>query len=540
MVDPRLFRYSRSSRGFISLSVLNALTLTVLTIAQALIIARLIVEAFQAKTPLKDLHFLIALLVLVFTIRAIMIFFSEHIVRKVSATIRRDLRFQLFNKGLSHGAEINLRFGYGKLALLSTRGLNQLEPYFNRFIPQLFIAVIVPIVVGISIALHDLLSGIIIILTIPLIPLFGILIGRYTESAMMKKWRTMGVLSNYVIDLFNGLLTLKVFNRSHKQEDQIKIVGDRYRIETMKVLKISFITSLVLEIIATLSVALLAVAIGLRLVNGSLSLFTGLVVLLLAPEVYWPIRQVSTQFHASAEGVQASQEIFDVLEMPTVDSSTLSTEVNGISWTNLMVKYDDRVKQDIAAGSLKQGSLTVLSGPSGSGKTTLLNVLLGVLSPHTGHVSLYSSEGEVHLTQSLRDSWLQQVAWVSQDPQFPSGRIDETLRQINPHMKADDTLSLIRRLGLSESILTVELGDNNTGISLGQLRRLAILRAVLSNRQIVMLDEPTASLDDESERAVFDLLEDLAHGGKFVFVVTHSPELIARADHVISTGIGVK
>lgn len=539
-IDPRLFRYARSSRGFIALAVLNAIFLTCLSIAQAVLIARLVIAAFQYRTPLERLHSDLIILILIFFARSFLSYFSDQIVRKTSNNIRFSLRKQIFSQGIQHGAEINLKYGYGKLSLLATRGLQQLEPYFNKFIPQFFIALIIPIILGITIALHDLLSGVIIILTIPLIPLFGILIGRYTEAAMMKKWRTMGVLSAYVVDLFNGLLTLKTFNRSKRQVEQIEIVGTRYRTETMKVLRISFVTSLVLEIIATLSVALLAVAIGLRLVDGSISLYTGLVVLLLAPEVYWPIRQVSTQFHASAEGVQASHEIFDILDIPTPENLTLREPITGLSWSEILVNYGDRNQIKIPAGRLDKGTLTVLIGPSGSGKTTLLNILLGVVSPDIGRVSLHSATHNEVLTHSHRDNWYQQVAWVSQDPQFPAGKIIDSLRQINQSIKDSELFPLMKALGLSDELLSYSLGDNNSGVSLGQLRRLAILRALISGRPILILDEPTASLDSESEEAVFKLLRESTKNGTLVFVSSHSPEIIPHADNVISMAIGVR
>lgn len=534
--DPRLFRFSRSSRGFISLSILAALTLTFLTILQAMTIADLVVRAFQKREAVETLKTSILLLIFIFTARALLAIASDLINRRISARIRAELRSLLFTQSINKGAEINAQFGAGKLSLVATRGITQLEPYFNRFIPQLFIALFVPLFVGITIALNDFLSGVIILFTIPLIPLFGILIGKYTESAMMKKWRTMGLLSNFIVDLFNGLLTLKVFNRSQKQEEKIHIVGERYRVETMKVLRISFLSSLALELIATLSVALLAVSIGLRLVNGSISLNVGLIVLLLAPEVYWPIRQVSALFHASAEGVTAASEIFDILDLNVnlpQGSITPPPNIKALAWTDIEIEYPNRITQRISAHEIRSGELTVIAGPSGSGKTTLINTLLSLVTPSTGVITLHHENGHFNLQEINREQWLRSIAWVSQDPQFPPGLISQSLREIAEDNKQEIVAEALRITGLHDSILEKSLTDNNNGISLGQLRRLAIVRALISQRSIIVMDEPTASLDQESELSIAKHLQDFAHKGNIVLVVSHSPELISLADHVI-------
>jgi ATP-binding cassette subfamily C protein CydCD len=534
--DPRLFRFSRSSRGFISLSILAALTLTFLTILQAMTIADLVVRAFQKREAVETLKTSILLLIFIFTARALLAIASDLINRRISARIRAELRSLLFTQSINKGAEINAQFGAGKLSLVATRGITQLEPYFNRFIPQLFIALFVPLFVGITIALNDFLSGVIILFTIPLIPLFGILIGKYTESAMMKKWRTMGLLSNFIVDLFNGLLTLKVFNRSQKQEEKIHVVGERYRAETMKVLRISFLSSLALELIATLSVALLAVSIGLRLVNGSISLNVGLIVLLLAPEVYWPIRQVSALFHASAEGVTAASEIFDILDLNVnlpQGSITPPPNIKALAWTDIEIEYPNRITQRISAHEIRSGELTVIAGPSGSGKTTLINTLLSLVTPLTGVITLHHENGHFNLQDINREQWLRSIAWVSQDPQFPPGLISQSLREIAEDNKQEIVAEALRITGLHDSILEKTLTDNNNGISLGQLRRLAIVRALISQRSIIVLDEPTASLDQESEISIAKHLQDFAHKGNIVLAVSHSPELISLADHVI-------
>jgi len=542
LLDPRLFRYSRSSRGFIALVVALALLTTLLTIAQAFTITNVVVGAFQKEKSWVDLIPQIKILILIFLIRAGISFFGDVLTRKIGAKIRVDLRSQLFNQALLQGTELNLKFGYGKLSLIATRGIAALEPYFNKFIPQLFIALTVPLIVGITITLRDFSSGLIILGTIPLIPIFGILIGRYTSEAMAKKWRTMGILSSYVVDLFAGLLTLKVYGRSKHQAEKIEKVGSRYRIETMKVLKISFLSSLVLELIATLSVALIAVWIGLRLVSGNISLSSGLLVLLLAPEVYWPIRQVSAQFHTSAEGLESSREIFEVLEMQPQSKGHRNAlnRLREIRWDSLIIEYPNREPILIPRGSAKSGEITLLVGESGSGKTSLINTLMGLIVPTKGKVWINNINSAYPLHEFDNDFWLSQISWVSQSPHFPQGTIAEIFNQLKPGISKNELAEILSRVGLQLGDLpngiNSLIGDNQTGISVGQLRRLAVARTLVTDRPIVFMDEPTASLDEAAEVNISEILLDLAKSGKLVMAVSHRDALISYAQNILHFG----
>ena len=300
-IDPRLLRYSRSSRGFLFVTVVLAVLSAVATIAQAYLLAFLVTRFFQSRNSFTENKTAIIFLFLIFIARALIAFTVERTSASASSKMRSELRIQVMVKTLDSGAKDVQELGSAGLTILITKGINDLDAYFSKFLPQLFIASIVPIAVGITIATQDWQSGSIVLFTIPLIPVFGILIGRFTASATEKKWQTLGILSTYFLDLLSGLTTLKVYGRHKIQSEKLKKVGDDYRRETMGVLRISFLSSLALELVATLSVALLAVSIGLRLVNGSIALQTGLFILIIAPEVYWPIRQVAGYFHAAAD-----------------------------------------------------------------------------------------------------------------------------------------------------------------------------------------------------------------------------------------------
>lgn len=525
-IDPRLFRRSRSSRGLIILAVISALFITLFTLVQSYLLANLITSAFLEDKRLTELTSLLYFLIGIMTARVLVNYFGERATNQISHRIRIELRSELFEKILQNGSLLNLRYGPGRISLITTKAIANLEPYFTRFVPQLFIASLVPFVVGITIAYLDFVSGLIVLLTVPLIPFFGALIGKFTSEAMAKRWRTMGILSGYLLDLLSGLTTLKLYGRAKVQEDHIAEIGDRYRKETMRVLRISFLTSLALELIATLSVALIAVTIGLRLVNGDFELWRGLMILILAPEVYWPIRNLSAQFHASADGMESAKEIFEILEIQDITDSGTSypKKVSKISWDSLTVDYSQRKEIAIPSGAAVAGEITALTGPSGSGKSTLLNLLLRIMEPSSGKIKI----DNLPLAQISRRDWLSKIAWVPQEPKFPRCDIRTLFRMSTSGLSDSEILKVLSDIGLANLKL-----EDSLALSVGQLRRLALGRALVRNSEILMMDEPSASLDEESEAKIVEVLKAAASTGKVVIIVTHREALLSIADSKI-------
>ena len=530
-LDLRLFLISRSSRGLILIAVISSIFITVTTIAQAFLLAELITGAFQRDLKFSGLQTTITLLMMVFAARAMFTYVGERFTNQISHNIKVDLRRALFDKILTNGAELNVRFGPGRISLISTKAITNLEPYFTRFVPQIFIAASVPLFVGSTIAYLDLTSGLIVLFTVPLIPLFGVLIGKYTSAAMRKRWRTLGILSGYVLDLLSGLTTLKLFGRDQAQGKKIEEVGNRYRVETMRVLKISFLTSLALEIIATLSVALIAVAIGVRLVDGEFELWRGLVILILAPEVYWPIRNLSAQFHASADGVQSAQEIFEIIDFATPEHTgrTKLGEIKKLSWSNLQVNYPGRESLSLIDGEFQSGKFNLIIGPSGTGKTTLVNIFMGLLQPDMGDIHITDSKGIHNLDYIDIDSWLRNISWVPQDPHFPSGSIQLFFQLSSPEATNPEINKVLKHVGLKGVAL-----DQPVNLSVGQKRRLAIARALLHPHQVLIMDEPSASLDPESEALIIEILRAQAEAGKLIIAISHRTDFVAHADNILS------
>jgi ATP-binding cassette subfamily C protein CydCD len=455
--------------------------------------------------------------------------------------MRNELRGEVMRKSLANGGSDTQRLGTAGLAVLVTKGINNLDGYFAKFLPQLFIAAVVPIAVGITIALNDWKSGGIIFLTLPLIPIFGILIGKFTASATEKKWKTLGLLGGYFLDLLSGLTTLKVYGREKLQGQKLREVGEKYRKETMQVLRISFLTSLALELVATLSVALLAVTIGLRLVNGSMPLRTGLFVLVLAPEVYWPIRQVSAYFHSATDGIAAFEQLFSILEKDKTSGIISISSFSKITWSDLAISYSDRNKVSIPAGEITPADITALIGPSGSGKSTLASILLGFTSPSEGEVRVLTPEGSFNLNQLDMRAWRSLVSWQPQEPKFPIGTVTEILRHAKPSATEDELIEALSEVDLNINDLPdglhTSLGTIHQKLSIGQMRKIALARALLKDSSLVILDEPTASVDDISEQTIANLLQKRASSGTSILLISHRELLIDSSMKVIQFGV---
>lgn len=533
-LDPRLLRYSRSSRGFFVASLLISIGIAFTTVLQAFLISSEVVAIFQNHHNPQLLDKKLVQLIFVFCIRAFLNYLSERISVLASTHIRSEIRTSLLKKSLGNNSSVSNEFGPAQLSILATTGVNSLDSYFSKFLPQLFIAAVVPLFVGVIIAITDLRSGFIVLFTLPLIPLFGILIGRFTAAEISKKWQTMGILSGYFMDLLNGLTTLKVYGREKKQEERILSVGDSYRKQTIKVLRISFLSSLALELIATLSVALIAVSIGLRLVNGSLSLLTGLFVLILAPEVYWPVRQVATFFHSAVDGLEVFEKVYSILGAKVNDGEITVKRIDAITWGELAISYPNRTNINIPAGQLRKGEVHAVNGISGSGKSSLVNAILGFTTPDSGEILVSTDQGTYPLTELDLASYRQHVAWMPQEPKFPLGTIKQILLHAKPGASNSDIEKVLQDADLNyenlpDGISTI-LGTVNQPLSTGQLRKIALARAILKNAQVLIVDEPTASIDDVSEKLINELLHREAQSGKLVLLVSHRPLLTISAD----------
>ncbi|WP_454317774.1 thiol reductant ABC exporter subunit CydD [Streptomyces phaeoluteigriseus] len=535
-IDPRLLRYARATRLFLMAVVGLGAVGAVLVIAQAMLIAEVVVGAFEQGRPIAELRTPLLLLVAVAIGRALVAWLTELSAHRASAAVKSELRGRLLERAARLGPGWLSGQRTGSLIALGTRGVDALDDYFSRYLPQLGLAVVVPVAVLARIVTEDWVSAAIIVGTLPLIPVFMVLIGWATQARMDRQWRLLSRLSGHFLDVVAGLPTLKVFGRAKAQAESIRRITSEYRQATMRTLRIAFISSFALELLATLSVALVAVTIGMRLVHGEMDLYTGLVILVLAPEAYLPLRQVGAQFHAAAEGLAAAEEIFEVLETPLPVSGTGVVPRGGVAFESVTVRYPGRSAEAVSDVSftVAAGETVALVGPSGAGKSTLLNALLGFVRPAEGRVSI----GGADLTDIDLEQWRSQVAWVPQHPHLYAGTIAENVRLARPD--ADDD-AVRRALGDAGALEFVDalpagagtvLGEDGAGLSAGQRQRLALARAFLADRPVLLLDEPTAALDGETEAEVVTAVRRLA-AGRTVLLVVHRPALLAMADRVV-------
>lgn len=539
-LDPRLLRYARVTRRFLIASVVIGTAIAALAVVQAFTLAHIITEVFQGGAGLAAVIGSVWVLVAVVGARVVLAFLSELSANASAATAKSQLRLALVDKVMRLGPVWAASRGQGQLANLSTRGIDALDAYFARYLPMLVLAVTVPIVGGIAVLTQDLTAFIIIVLTLPLIPVFMILVGLYTQSRVDRQWRTLGVLSGHFLDIVAGLPTLAVFGRAKAQAANIQRVGDAYRVSTLKVLRVSFLSSLVLELLASLSVAIIAVSIGLRLVGGNFSLEAGLAVLILAPEIYLPLRLVGANFHAAAEGLGAAEQVFDVLETPEPDSGTRTDvpdlAVSPLKLEGVGVTYPDRSEPALAGLdiTIEPGLITALVGPSGCGKSTILNVLMRFVQPEAGSVAVSGQS----MFEFDSDAWRSHIAYVPQRPHLLSltladnvrlGRPDATDAEVWHALEAAGAAQFVR--DLPEGILT-PLGEGGRSLSVGQQRRIALARALLREAELLLLDEPTAALDEATEADILRAVREHATQ-RTVVMVAHRESLLEIADRVI-------
>ncbi|MFE7597213.1 thiol reductant ABC exporter subunit CydD [Streptomyces sp. NPDC057494] len=540
-IDPRLLRYARATRLFLIAVVALGLVGAALVIAQAMLIAEIVVGAFQKAESVADLTTPLLLLAGVAVARGLVSWLTELAAHRASAAVKSELRGRLLGRAAALGPGWLSGQKAGSLIALATRGVDALDDYFARYLPQLGLAVVVPVAVLARIVTEDWVSAAIIVVTLPLIPVFMILIGWYTQARMDRQWKLLSRLSGHFLDVVAGLPTLKIFGRAKAQAESIRAITSEYRQATMRTLRIAFISSFALELLATLSVALVAVTIGMRLVHGELDLYTGLVILILAPEAYLPLRQVGAQYHAAAEGLAAAEEIFEVLEEPVRDGGTTAVPASvRLELDGVTVRHAGRAEPSLDAATLtvEPGETVALVGPSGVGKSTLLDVVLGFAVPDEGGSVRV---GGADLATLDLEEWRSRIAWVPQRPYLFAGTVAENVRLARPDATDEAVRNALRDAGadgfvggLPQELDTV-LGEDGAGLSAGQRQRLALARAFLADRPLLLLDEPTAALDGETEAGIVEAVRRLA-AGRTVLLVVHRPALLAVADRVVALG----
>ncbi|WP_406023610.1 thiol reductant ABC exporter subunit CydD [Nocardioides sp. NBC_00850] len=537
--DPRLRAQLSVARRPLAVVVAAGVLGAVLLIAQTYAVTGLLISAIRDTGSVSGWALAV---VAVFAGRAVFGVVSDVAGARAAGVVGADLRRRVVGAILRGRSESS-----GSLSALATRGVSAAEPYLTRYVPALVLACVLPVMVLAVIVWTDPLSGLIVGLTLPLIPIFGVLVGLATRDQAASQWRAMSALAGHFLDVMKGLPTLVAFGRATAQSRVIATITDRYRRRTLETLKIAFASSAVLELVATISVALVAVIIGVRLAAGSVDLQTALVVLLLAPEAYWPLRRVGTEFHAAAEGTATLEATADLSarDVTSVGRDVTDCQLDrrerrlGMSLAEVGLTYPGRERPALApvSATVPARGITAIVGPSGCGKSTLLATIAGLHETYAGTVEL---DG---LTPAAGDEWRRRFAYLPQRPVFVSGTIADNLRLGSPEATESDLWRVLKRVALADRIadlpggLGADLAEDGRSLSAGERARLALARVVLSDRSWVLLDEPTAHLDPDTERIIADTVTDLARD-RAVVLVAHRDALIDIADQVISLSAG--
>jgi ATP-binding cassette subfamily C protein CydD len=537
-LDPRLVRTVAPVRRHLAVTVLCAAATTGLVLAQAGLLAQTVAGAGAVPVWAG-----VAGVAAVAVARALLAHGAEVAALRSAATVQSDLRRRLVrHAAAAPGADA------GEIVTLATRGLDALEDYVARFLPQLVLAVVVPVAVLVVVARADWVSAVVIGTTLPLIPLFMALVGWHTQARTRRQWALLERLGGHFLDVVQGLPTLALFRRSAAVADQVRRVTGEHRDATLRTLRVAFLSAFVLELLATLAVALVAVQVGLRLLYGQLDLATALLVLVLAPEAYLPLREVGARFHASTEGVAAVERVFAVLDRPlprtggTVPAAPRRIRVDDLTltWPGRTVPAFAHLSLDLAAGRT-----TLLTGPSGAGKSSLLALLLRFADPTSGRIEVDGTDGRsADLADLDAAAWRRLVAWVPQHPHLLDTSVADNIRLGDP--SADDAAveRAARAAGVHDVVARLpegyatRLGEGGLRLSSGERQRLALARAFLrraAGAPVVLLDEPTAHLDAATAAEVRAAAARLLEGALGV-VVAHDAGWEALADDVVHLG----
>jgi ATP-binding cassette subfamily C protein CydCD len=542
----RLLAAVRDSRIPLVATVLSGILTGLLIIGQAAGLSRVVDGVFLRGLVLSDVVGILWILGLIIFLRALLAWLSEVSAKAVAVRIKSDLRQRLFDKILSLGPAYTRHERTGELVNTAVEGVDALDAYFSQYLPQVVIAALVPLSILIVVFPRDALSGFVLLLTAPLIPIFMYLIGKTAELLTRRQWDTLSRLSAHFLDSLQGLTTLKELGRSKEHGKSIAETSDRFRDVTLSVLRVTFLSALVLELVATLSTALVAVEVSLRVLNGHIAFQQAFFLLLLAPEFYLPLRLLGLRFHAGMSGTTAARRIFEILDLPVssdpgsagrnLDHHSLFFPPGSlISIRDLSFKYPGETVPALRDVSMDihSGEHIALVGKSGAGKSTLAAILLRFIHPASGQITM---DGKPFLEIPL-DAWRGLVAWVPQDPYLFHDTISANLRLAQPDASDEQLMTASRAAHLDDFIhslpqgLGTIVGEGGARLSSGQAQRLALARAFLKNAPILVLDEPTSSLDPGQEMLVDAAVHDLMLE-RTVITIAHRLTTVFQADRI--------
>lgn len=541
-IDPRLLRETPGARGLLALLAALAAFSAVAVVVWAELIARMVSGVFLEGEDAGGLTGLLVLFALVALVRAGLRWALESGGQGASVRVRRRLRRRALER-IVRARPNGLRdLSAGEIAATTTSGIDALDPYFSRFLPQLALAAVATPLILSWVFYRDLLSGAIMAVTLPLIPIFAVLIGKAAEKRTQRRLKALSFLSAHFLDAVRGLATLRAYRRGKAQAEAVGRTSEAFRRETMGTLRIAFLSAFVLELAATMGIALIAVSIGVRLVDGHIELAPAFAVLVLAPEIYMPLRGLAAQFHASSDGLAAARRAFELIDLepavavaryplgpPDLRRAAIRFEAIGFSYREREGRVLDGFDCEIGPGER-----VLLWGESGIGKTTLLSLLLRFEDPDAGRITA----GDADLRDLDPELWRRQISWLPQHPRLGAGTVAEALRLAAPEAGKEELWAALERAQAAELALSLpdgietKVGEGGRSLSAGEVRRLALARALLRRAPLLLLDEPTAHLDAAAAAGVRAALAGLGREQTIV-VAGHERALRSFADRVV-------
>jgi thiol reductant ABC exporter CydD subunit len=540
-IERRLLGDVGPARLHLGLTVALGFVSALATVAAAALVAALVARAFAGEQGPGVAA--LAALATVLAVRALAVALTEVSGRAAAARSLSRLRRRMVEHVLLDLAGAPERVPSGELATAAVQGVDALEAWFARYLPQVVLSVLVPPLLLAYLLSRDAEAAIVLGITVPLVPLFMVLIGLASRAAAQRRFATLSRLGAHFVDVVRGLPTLRAFRREAAQVAQIAAVTDRWRQETMGTLRIAFLSALVLELIAMLGTAVAAGVVGLQLVGGSLGLEAGLTVLILAPELYAPLRALGAQYHASADGLAAAERLFAVLDAAPARApvpaagATPDPARHAVRIEGALLTHPGRECASLAGVDLElaPGETTALTGPSGAGKSTLAALVLRLSDPTAGRLSCAGTD----LREIEPESWWRRVAWMPQATTLYAGTLADNVRLGAPGTPDATVVAALEAVGLAPLLaglpeaLHTRVGDGGRSLSAGEARRVALARALVRDASLVVLDEPTAHLDEDSAAAVRRAVGRVCHG-RTALVVTHDPVLAAAADRLVA------
>ncbi|HZU67505.1 MAG TPA: thiol reductant ABC exporter subunit CydD [Ktedonobacteraceae bacterium] len=566
-MNKTLFRYIRHARATLILTIIFGLLGTGAIIVQMALLSKVVNSVFLLHQGLTQITWLLLLLLASIIVRAGLVWIREITAQRCAIRVKSELRRRLFAHLLQLGPAYSKGESTGELVATISEGIERLDAYVSRYLPQLAFSVLVPLLIVIYIFPLDWASAVILLVTGPVIPLLMMLVGSYAEKQVQRQWLALARMSAYFLDAVQGLPTLKLFGSTEAARKRVALLSDGFRERTLKMLRVAFLSGMVLEFMAAVAIGLVAVALGIRLLNGGIPFETAFLILLLAPEFYHPLRELGVHRHAGMEGKAAAERIIAILETPVPYSNAGASDgvlrdnrATGadksarpchserseesvprprnqltITFTGVTYTYpgSEHPALDNVSLTLPAGSFTALIGRSGAGKSTLVNLLLRFMDPQHGHITV----NDIPIAELPIELWREYVALVPQRPYLFYGNVLTNIRLARPDASDEEVEQAAELAGALEFIrqlpqgFATEIGERGTRLSAGQAQRIAIARAFLKDAPLLILDEPTSSLDTRSEFLIRQALERLTHE-RTVLVIAHRYNTIAHANQV--------